>query len=284
MIHLRRFYLIVSFLSIYVIGLQNANAELSFGTIISASYDYQSLGDDYADLSTLSLSPNMSAGNWYFAIDIPWQKVDGDISQNQRPRLDEICSLLNTGRQLPPRLSNLRNSILQYCSTQSLSDGSGLSDISVVASYGLSHGPSSAWFSSFSFTYQGDNGETQKGLGSGTQDGSFEWTLQGDHSHISLSFNLGYNFILGGEYKDFYDDYAFASFSLSSPIHKPLIFGASYQFQQSSAEHIDDLSSLDFFGEFNFSKRYALRVSYLNYLDADFYPDYSVNTALYISF
>lgn len=281
MSHQKRYFFLLTFFAASIFSGHHAHAELSFGTGISFEYDYQSFSEGDADLVTLGLSPNISSGNWFFALDIPWQKVDGSISLNQRPRLDNICSILNSGRPLSPRFSNLRNSILQYCSAQTGSDGSGLSDIGILASYGFNLGD---WFSSISASYQSDNGDSDKGLGSGTQDGTIELTLQGNHGFVSTRFSVAYNMVLGGELEDFYDNTALASFSLSSPIHKPWVFGTGYQYQQASASYTEDLNSIDIFGEFNFKDHYSLRVSYLNYLDAEFYPDYSISAAFYISF
>lgn len=279
--HLKQHYFIyTSAIALIFIG-HNANAEMSFGAGVNLEYDHQSFAEYDADLVTLGLSPNMASGKWFFALDIPWQKVDGGISLNQRPRLDNICSILNSGRPTPPRFSNLRNSILQYCSAQTGNDGSGLSDVGILTSYGFNLG---LWFSSLSASYQSDNGDTDKGLGSGTQDGTLEWTLQGNHRFISTTFSLGYNFVLGGEFEEYFDNTAFASFSLSSPIQKPWVFGGGYAFQQASTSYTEDLNSIDIFGEFNFSNHYSLRVSYLNYLDAEFYPEHSISVAFYMSF
>ncbi len=271
--------------------------EIDFGVDINAEREHQVFDDSSADLDTVSLQPYVMVDNWSFSLDVPWQRASGEkfVNNNYAPRveavLDAFCPVYLAATPLQQTLWKRNHpayadTVDSACAggTQATEDVSGLGDITAFAHYGLPLDNQGVWLASFGVGYKADNGNLDDGLSSGTQDVKVETSLGAGFGKFSSTLLIGYDWVVGGDYQEFAQDYGYAALDMSVRASRWLVLGATWNYEQSYVEELDDITSLSAYLTLKPTDSLRFRVFYKDYLDVAAYPDHSLGGAVSYAF
>lgn len=258
---------------------------------LSAERLHQSFADGDADLDTVTFTPSVSVGDFSLTATVPWQHIDGTYFVNTvYPALVNACSYLNSLSNLTKlrliRQGRLTLEQVQYCNqnagveTSTLDDSvAGAGDIELLASYFLPPLSENA-STSMGLGYKFDNGDVDKGLGSGTRDVFTEAALllQGERLHLLLT--LGYDWVQSDASGLDLQDYGYASLDAGWQLFEPFTLGVEYHYQQAVTELLSDLDYVTGYGNLTLGDHVSVRLSATDYRNADGYPDKEIGASL----
>jgi len=262
---------------------------------VDAEHIEQSFEDGDATLDTITLAPALHLQDWSFYLTIPWQKIDGTVFiNNAYPNLAYICGQINS---LTPmqilyliRHDKLTLQQVQYCDStggmvsEELQDqATGLSDLELFASYYLPQF-SNSLSGTAGLGYKHDNGDAEKGLGTGTRNlyAETSWLLQGNT--VGLILTLGYEHLLKNDTDIDYQDYGYGSAELYWRPVEIVTLGAEYHYQQAVADVLDDFDYQVLYLAFGPGSGFGARLFTTIYPDETGYPDKEVGANISYTF
>ncbi|NNC55201.1 MAG: hypothetical protein HKO07_05730, partial [Pseudomonadales bacterium] len=202
-----------------------------WGAAVAADYHYESYDEREGldgEAFTLDVSGYVAGNRWSAGVYLPMQSGDGvaTIRQSTLQLLATCRKLAEIAKRdgvtllvLAARVDSVRELIVQ-CQRLSQRDFfeqekiSGVNDVSIDVGYSVSLGDLVPQFFSATAVLSGDNGDVDRGLGSGTVDSALDLLYVWDWGKVEASVGAGYNLVLGGRLADLYEDYGYASLDI----------------------------------------------------------------------
>ena len=254
----------------------------------------ENLMETDAQIDTVTLAPALHWQNWSMVISLPWQRVQGEYFINPTyPVLSATCNLISNLNNVQKLILVNRGTItleqIQQCNglanqtNRGDEDASGFNDVELFVSYypTITGGNLE---SSYGMGFKFDNGDDQKGFGSGTQDIFVEASWLYRAAYVSLNANLGYNFVVKNNTNYGLSDYGYTWLGTEFPLFTWLKPGLEYHFQQSISDAYDDLDYCIGYLSFSNQKRLGGRIFYTDYLDHAGYPDQELGASIHYVF
>lgn len=269
-----------------------------FGGSVSSAYQFESYDEREgldAEVFTLDASAYVAGERWSSGVYLPWQSGDAAATVNfSAVQLLATCRKiaatdLATVLVLAARNDRFREIIAQCRRLRSRDffaqdKVEGLNDISVDVAYSLRTGELVEQVFNVAAVLTGDNGDADKGLGSGTVDAALDLGYAWYFSRITLSANSGYNFVLGGRLADIYDDYGYLSVDAEYDFQNGLAVSLGGSWTESSLPGADDSRSASLEARWKFADYWRLKAGYTTYMNLDGYPDYEYSMGLSVSY
>lgn len=284
------------FLSVVLVPIAQAEEDSSsLGFDLAVARQHQEFELIDADMTSLSFLPYWQVNDWNFSATITGYRIEGDYFVNgAQPRVVNFCNtlmgfsearinrLLERGRLKPETLTrceNLSESVSELEETQS-----GVGDVSIGARYTIALDEAGVWWAATSLDYKFDNGDVDKGIGSGSTDATLAVTLGSLTDTWQTQFSVGYVAVNATDTPVDIQDYAIASANIGYAINKWLTLGAEYNFEQSYVVDGDDVKNLAGYVDVTFSDALRLHVYMSDYLGAEEYPTSELGMSLQYSF
>ena len=228
-----------------------ARAETQWNFLVKAERDHQSFGDGNADLDTVTLSPSVQAGDWSITASLPWQHIEGTyFINNVYPNLAYLCQqvqsmntlqkllAISTGKVTPAQLSYCSNHSGVVNATQQ-DQVEGFGDFDIFVNYYLPL-DSRRLTGSLGVGYTHDNGDVDKGLGTGTRDTYAETAWLLDLHPVSLLLTLGHDHVVNNDTAFDLKDHSYGSLDISWQLLDAAALGVEYHYQGSNSDALDD--------------------------------------------
>jgi hypothetical protein len=283
-----------------VVGVANAEEQTSLEWLfdVDAGYQQQTIDKSTAELTSVIFAPSLELGNWDLSLNVPWYEKQGEFYINgTRPRLitrcERITNLKPARQKLLIELGKLTQKQLDRCEivletlTQLNAKHSGIGDITGFARYRFPLGDDSGWGASLGAGFKSDTGDSETGIGSGTQDGLFELGLFLQRDKFSFSVNLGYDAVSGDEsIADIYQtqNYAYTSLNLSRSITSWLTLGASFSGQQAYVANGEDTKIVTEYIDLSFVENLNIHLYASQYSGDSLLPDKELGANITYSF
>ena len=251
--------------------------------MIETEHAQQRFADADADINSLRLLPAWDHGPWSISTTLAWQRVSGAYYFNTRnPSLAAECSrLLESGGQALPGISlpQLTPRQAQFCSedagveSETLEESvQGLTDVEVFVNYFWP--PLSQRFSvATGVGYKHDNGDIEKGLGTGTRNVFAETNGVLDLAPFSLVLTAGYEHVARNDTPLELDDYAYGAVDLGWQALDSLTLGTRYRYLQANLAPLDDVDFVTWYGQWRHGGGWGVRVYVSDYLSGSGSPD-----------
>ena len=272
-----------------------AQEEKNWGADFSVSTQHQEYELVSADMQNFIFSPYYQKGNWVFSGNIPWMKIDGDYFINgSAPRIVSLCSrLADTSPLIIQRLIN-RGRITQEQITRcdQINDvldeleesQSGLGDISLSANYVWQWSSVDNMWTAFGLEYKTDNGDFEKGIGSGSRDTSMTLGIgyQGEKwsNHLDASFTR----VSATDSTYEIEDYSALGAGIAYLFWERLTWGIDYQFEQAYLTGGADVKYFSTYVDWEITDAWNLRLAASDYDDLPEYPQTEYAVTLGFSF
>jgi hypothetical protein len=258
-------------------------SERQYGLSLHAGLSQQHYNSETSTLKNIIFQPYYSWSNTWVSASLPWYSVDGDyIIQTSRPVVQQVCkpilALSNVQQQLRIRAGRLTQARINACTLAAQSDtrvssqGEGVGDATVTVNYLYPMGSGGTWSLLSAVSYKFDNGDMEKGLGSGTNDLGVDFTLSRDAEKWHNNFTLGHIAVLESE-NTFYQSYNYGAVDTSYDATSWLSVGATYSHEQASIVGGEAINSIACYGSFKVSENLTVSLSVTQYKDAADYPD-----------
>ncbi|NND38055.1 MAG: hypothetical protein HKO06_00515 [Pseudomonadales bacterium] len=276
-----------------------------WGGALSSSYHYERYDESEGldgEAFTLDVSGYVAGTHWSAGVYLPWQSGDGvaTIRQSTLQLFAQCRKLVELAKRdgvtllaLATRVDTVRQLIVQ-CQRLRQRDFfeqekiSGLNDVSLDIGYGLSLGERVPQFFSVTAVLTADNGDVDRGLGSGTVDSALDLLYVWDWGKYEASVGAGYNFILGGRLADLYENYGYGSLDVERSVgngrSNVFSIGLGGNWSQASLPGADDSRSLNMKVRYRFADGWQLKTAYTNYLNLDGYPEHEYSLGLSFSY
>lgn len=289
-------------LSVVLMSFAHAEEERSsLGFDFSASREHQEFEFTDADMTSLFFMPYWQINSWSFSATMPVHKKEGDYFVNGSQYLGSgFCNWLldQTERRINFLLNRERRPLkpetLERCRTLSdenesieLEDTqSGIGDISISANYTVTLDQAGVWWAGTSLDYKFDNGDVDTGIGSGSTDATFAFTLGSLTDTWQTQFSVGYVAVNATDTPVEIQDYAIASANIGYAINKWFTLGAEYTFDQPYVVGDEDVKNIIGYIDINFSEAWRLHVYMSDYLGEEdyFIPKNQFGASLNYSF
>jgi Putative MetA-pathway of phenol degradation len=272
-----------------------AQEEKNWSADLSVSTQHQEYELVSADMQSLNFTPYYQTGNWIFSANLPWMKIDGDYFINgSAPRIVSFCSqiadasplviqrLINRGRiteEQITRCDQINDALGELEESQS-----GVGDISLSANYMLQWSSAENWWTAFGLEYKADNGDFEKGIGSGSRDTSITLGIgcQGEKwsNHLDASFTS----VSATDSTYEIDDYLTISAGIAYLFWGAVTWGVDYQFEQAYLKEGSDVKYFSTYLDWAITDATTLRVTASDYEDLPEYPQTEYAVTLGFSF
>ncbi|MGB5325894.1 MAG: hypothetical protein WBN40_10785 [Pseudomonadales bacterium] len=271
---------------------------LLYGASLSAGYRYEEYrANDGLDGEAWLLDASLytSGNRWSAGLHLPWQTGDGVSTFNASTiQLLAVCRRLTQLEAATLVVLASRNDrvkqLIQQCRRIQLRDVfeqesvSGFSDISFDIGYSVSHGQMIEQSLRMGMVITGDNGDVDRGLGSGTVDAAFDLYHGWYFSLVDVYLGVGYNMVLGGRLADLYDDYTYASFDVRRRVGSHVAVSIGGYWSEASLPGGDDSRSANAMFSYRLADAWRLTARYTNYLDLRGYPEHEYSAGLSFSY
>lgn len=265
---------------------------------VDLGYQQQTIQKSTAELTSITFSPSVIWGNWDLSLTVPWYETQGEFYINGiRSRLAARCERITN---LAPALQKLlvgrgllTQKQIQTCDlalgllTQLNAKQNGIGDVTGFAHYNFPLGADTGWGASLGVGYKSNTGDSDTGLGSGTQDGLFELGVFFAHEQFSLSLNAGYDFVSGdAAIADVYQtkNFAYTSINLSKDFTDWFRLGVNFSGQQAYIVHGGDTKIFTEYIDLTPFEKLSIHVFVSQYSGDDLLPDKEVGANLTYSF
>lgn len=247
---------IICFLSPMIYAEEQANVDWLLD--VDAGYQQQTINKFTAELTSVILAPTLEVGGLDLSLIIPWYQKQGEFYINGiRPRLitrcEGITSLTPARQKILIERGKLTQKLLDKCNMvlDALGDlnatQSGIGDITGFARYHFPIGADSGWGTSLGLGYKSSTGDSDTGIGSGTQDALLELGVFFTRDNFSFSVDAGYDVASGDDaIADVYQtqNVAYASINMSRNFTDWFTLGVSFNGQQAYVVHGEDTKIL----------------------------------------
>ncbi|VUD67343.1 hypothetical protein TDB9533_03745 [Thalassocella blandensis] len=267
-----------------------------WGMSVTASTQQQNYENSDASFRYLQFTPTLVWHNWDFNINLSYLDIEGNYFNNGAfPRYQEYCSrvlgmgdrlrdyLVSNGRLNEEQVINCQESAATQDSYEE--SASGLGDISFGLRYNWeilsTANPSLAYIS---VDISLDNGDYEKGLGSGSQDVMTEigWMIgMGNWTHQA---SAGYVLVDQTDALEQVGDYAYLNLSTNYSIHPDFMLGASYSVEQAYEDELEDIGIVSINGIWYFTDALSASGYYSQYLETEYYPENELGLSLSLQF
>lgn len=267
----------------------------SLGFDLAAARQHQEFELIDADMTSLSFLPYWQVGDWNFSATITGYRIEGDYFVNgTQPRIVNFCNallglsdarinrLLERDKLKPETLTrceDLSEAVSKLEETQS-----GLGDVSIGARYTIPLDEAGVWWAATSFDYKFDNGDVDKGIGSGSTDATLAFTVGSLTDTWQTQFSVGYVAVNATDTPVEIQDYAIVSANIGYAINKWFTLGTEYTFEQPYVVGGGDVKNIAGYVDVTFSEAWRLHFYMSDYLGAEEYPTSELGMSLQYSF
>lgn len=269
---------------------ETGDGAASYSLALSVEQEQQRFESETTDITTVSFDPAAHWGDWSLMADLPWQSISGEqfvvggqVSESALCQQLNQLSVLQLQR-LSQRRSNIAtlaaNCAAQSANTETSQTVSGFGDLAIYLSTGKILGDNQVWYGQLTAGYKHDNGDVDKGLGSGTQELLFDISLNAQTGRWRATWVAGYTAIIGGESHEYYDNYPYVSADVNAELASWLRLGVSASWEQASTEWSDDVSSMTAYARVSINEQWGVQLRLIDYLDTVGYPEQAVSAAL----
>lgn len=280
---------------IMALGSIGAQAASEWQFYLEAERIHQSFSDGDADINTFTFAPTLYWENLSLSLSIPWQQIDGSLFiTNAYPNLEYLCGQINgltSGQKMwLIYRGTLTQQQVQYCGNtggvetlQQEDSVSGFNDVELFANYYLPpfHDRVSG---SVGLGYKHDNGDVEKGLGTGTRELFVETSWLLDADVVGLLLTLGYENIIENETSFDLQDYGYASVDVHMRLLEVARLGVEVHYQQAVADVLDDLTYLVYYLQLGTGEGVGARLFMTDYRDENNYPETEIGGSLSYAF
>lgn len=246
-------------------------AQLEWLLDVDVSYQQQTIGKSNTELSSLTLAPSLEWENLYLSLTIPWYEKSGEFYINGVrsqfiTRCDRLTALKPARQTALIESGKITQKLLDKCVMvldtlgQLNATHSGIGDVAGFARYHFLSETDNGWSTNLGVGYKSNSGDSDIGIGSGTQDLLLEWGVNFSRENFIFSLNAGYDFMSNdNSIQDVYQtkNFAYTSADISQGITDWLRLGASFNAQQAYVEHgvdtkiVSEYVNLAFFDQLN---------------------------------
>jgi hypothetical protein len=274
--------------------LSDENTDSDWSLDLSVGHQKQSFSSATARLSSLSINPSFSTGNWNFFVSLPWYKIEGDYYiDGYASRFATFCSRLNELTDIRKaqliKLGKITTQQVKNCNAfqsrvEDLNEAkSGIGDVSGFVHYVYDLDDEGLWSATTGLGYKADTGDAELGLGTGTKDAIVELGVNLRTEKNFLGVLVGYTLNLTDQSVDeVYQskNYAYVSIDASQSFTKWFSLGANWNMQQAYIEGEDATQFVTIYLDFSFFTDAALRLYTNRYKESEVAPDSEVGVEL----
>jgi hypothetical protein len=268
---------------------KNWGADLAFG---AHHQEYELVS---ADMQNFTFTPYYQKDNWIFSANLPWIKVDGDYFVNgNAPRVVSFCSrltelsplmiqrLINRGRITAKQVENCNQLTDELAELEEAQSGMG--DMSLSVQHLWRFGAAENSWVSLGIEYKTDNGDFEKGLGSGSQDTALMFGVGFQGEKWSNHFDASFTSVSATDTEYEIEDYMSVTTGVAYLFWEKLTWGVDYQFEQAYLQDGEDVKYFSTYLDWAISDAWSLRLNASDYDDLPEYPQTEYGMTLGFSF